>query len=83
MHQSVLKTISLAFADCAAGRTVSVAWACREKFKAVQDCIYQLYVLYHDNNWPSALTALASTRPESMQLVRDEYLRLRNEQQEQ
>lgn len=54
-----------AFADCAAGRTVSVAWACREKFKGVQDCIYQF------------------TRPESMQLVRDEYLRLRNEQQEQ
>ena len=25
----------------------------------------------------------SSTRPESMQLVRDEYLRLRNEQQEQ
>jgi len=54
-----------AFAECAAGRTVSVAWACREKFQGVQDCIYQF------------------TRPESMQLVRDEYLRLRNEQQEQ
>ena len=33
-----------AFAECAAGRTVSVAWACREKFKDVQDCVYQLYV---------------------------------------
>ncbi|KAI0287004.1 cytochrome c oxidase biogenesis protein Cmc1 like-domain-containing protein [Russula aff. rugulosa BPL654] len=53
-----------AFADCAAGRTVSVAWACREKFNAVQNCVYQF------------------TRPESMQLVRDEYLRIRNEQQE-
>ncbi|KAI0257585.1 hypothetical protein BJV78DRAFT_1116396 [Lactifluus subvellereus] len=31
-----------AFADCAAGRTVSVAWACREKFQAVQECMYQL-----------------------------------------
>jgi COX assembly protein 1 len=48
--ESVLNTILLAFADCAAGRTVSVAWACREKFKGVQDCIYQLYVLYCDNN---------------------------------
>ncbi|KAI9460910.1 hypothetical protein BJY52DRAFT_1117568 [Lactarius psammicola] len=48
-----------AFADCAAGRTVSVAWACREKFKAVQDCIYQLYVLCHGRHRLSALTALA------------------------
>ncbi|KAH9985418.1 hypothetical protein BJV74DRAFT_775818 [Russula compacta] len=31
-----------AFAECAAGRTVSVAWACRENFKAIQECIYQL-----------------------------------------
>ncbi|KAI0274606.1 hypothetical protein BC834DRAFT_814539 [Gloeopeniophorella convolvens] len=31
-----------AFADCAAGRTISVAWACREKYKAIQDCMYQL-----------------------------------------
>ncbi|KAI0068400.1 hypothetical protein BV25DRAFT_1818811 [Artomyces pyxidatus] len=53
------------FADCASGRTVSVAWACREKYKAVQDCMYQY------------------TRPESMQLVRDEYLRIRNEHQRQ
>jgi COX assembly protein 1 len=35
-------TLPVAFADCAAGRTVSVAWACREKFKAIQDCVYQL-----------------------------------------
>ncbi|KAH9019842.1 hypothetical protein EDB85DRAFT_1937604 [Lactarius pseudohatsudake] len=48
-----------AFADCAGGRTVSVAWACREKFKAVQDCIYQLYVLYRGSNLLSALTAFA------------------------
>jgi COX assembly protein 1 len=37
---------SVAFADCAAGRTVSVAWTCREKFRGVQDCVYQLWVLY-------------------------------------
>ncbi|KAH9835697.1 cytochrome c oxidase biogenesis protein Cmc1 like-domain-containing protein [Rhodofomes roseus] len=29
------------FADCATGRTFSVAWACREKYKDVQDCMYQ------------------------------------------
>ena len=39
-------TFSIAFAECAGGRTVSVAWACREKFNAVQDCVYQLCVLY-------------------------------------
>ncbi|KAH9968996.1 hypothetical protein BC827DRAFT_1121503 [Russula dissimulans] len=35
-------TLVKEFADCAAGRTVSVTWACRAKFKAVQDCMYQL-----------------------------------------
>lgn len=35
-------TLLIAFAECAAGRTVSVAWACREKFSAVQACVYQL-----------------------------------------
>ncbi|KAI0051738.1 hypothetical protein FA95DRAFT_1484851 [Auriscalpium vulgare] len=30
------------FAECANGRTVSVAWACRAKYKDVQDCMYQL-----------------------------------------
>jgi COX assembly protein 1 len=35
-------TFHVAFADCAAGRTVSVAWACREKFRAIQECMYQL-----------------------------------------
>ncbi|KAA1468165.1 hypothetical protein DENSPDRAFT_857121 [Dentipellis sp. KUC8613] len=29
------------FAECATGRTVSVAWACRAKYKAIQDCMYQ------------------------------------------
>lgn len=28
-----------AFADCATGRTLSVAWACRDKYKAVQECM--------------------------------------------
>lgn len=51
------------FADCASGRTVTVAWACKEKYKAVQDCMHQF------------------TCPESMQLVRMEYLRLRDEHQ--
>jgi len=29
------------FAECATGRTISVAWACREKYKKVQDCMIQ------------------------------------------
>jgi len=29
------------FAECATGRTFSVAWECRHKYKAVQDCMYQ------------------------------------------
>ena len=32
------------FAQCAEGRTFSVAWECRGKFKAVQDCMHQLSV---------------------------------------
>ena len=32
------------FAECATGRTVSVAWACKTKYKEVQDCMLQLYV---------------------------------------
>jgi COX assembly protein 1 len=27
------------FAACAAGRTVSVAWSCRDKLNVVQDCM--------------------------------------------
>ncbi|KIK06869.1 hypothetical protein K443DRAFT_88382 [Laccaria amethystina LaAM-08-1] len=30
------------FAACASGRTVSVAWACRDKLKFVQECMVQL-----------------------------------------
>jgi len=30
-----------AFAECATGRTLSVAWACRTNYKAVQDCMVQ------------------------------------------
>jgi len=52
------------FAECATGRTVSVAWACKEKYKAVQDCVVQY------------------TGPEPMRTVREEYLRLRNQQQQ-
>ncbi|KAI0639254.1 hypothetical protein C8Q77DRAFT_1152243 [Trametes polyzona] len=29
------------FAQCAEGRTFSVAWECRAKYKAVQDCMLQ------------------------------------------
>ncbi|KAF8622228.1 hypothetical protein AX15_007169 [Amanita polypyramis BW_CC] len=29
------------FAACASGRTISVAWACRDKLKVVQDCMLQ------------------------------------------
>jgi len=27
------------FAECATGRTVSVVWACRDKYKAIQTCM--------------------------------------------
>jgi len=30
-----------AFATCASGRTISVAWACREKLQEVQGCMIQ------------------------------------------
>ncbi|KAH9946818.1 hypothetical protein B0H21DRAFT_693061 [Amylocystis lapponica] len=29
------------FADCATGRVFSVAWKCRDKYRAVQDCMVQ------------------------------------------
>lgn len=32
----------IAFAACASGRTVSVAWECRGQLKDVQDCMVQL-----------------------------------------
>ncbi|KAL6309980.1 hypothetical protein BKA93DRAFT_722161 [Sparassis latifolia] len=30
-----------AFADCATGHTFTVAWNCREQYKAVQECMIQ------------------------------------------
>ena len=30
------------FAECATGRTVSVTWACKGKYKEVQECISRL-----------------------------------------
>ncbi|KAK7694498.1 hypothetical protein QCA50_001684 [Cerrena zonata] len=51
-----------AFAECSSGRTVSVAWACRDQHKLVQQCMLQY------------------TGPDNMAIVRDEYLRLRNQQ---
>ncbi|KIP12610.1 hypothetical protein PHLGIDRAFT_61642 [Phlebiopsis gigantea 11061_1 CR5-6] len=37
-----------AFAECATGRILSVAWACRDKYKAVQECmvIQSVYFLF-------------------------------------
>ena len=32
------------FAECATGRTVSVVWACKAKYKEVQGCISRLQV---------------------------------------
>ncbi|KAF5355773.1 hypothetical protein D9756_003873 [Leucocoprinus leucothites] len=29
------------FAECASGRTISVAWACKDKLKVVQECMIQ------------------------------------------
>ncbi|KAG8219913.1 hypothetical protein J3R82DRAFT_908, partial [Butyriboletus roseoflavus] len=29
------------FAKCAQGRTLSVAWACRDKYKSLQECMLQ------------------------------------------
>ncbi|KZV75546.1 hypothetical protein PENSPDRAFT_571234 [Peniophora sp. CONT] len=29
------------FAECVEGRTLSVAWACKGKYKLIQDCMYQ------------------------------------------
>ncbi|EIM92658.1 uncharacterized protein STEHIDRAFT_46087 [Stereum hirsutum FP-91666 SS1] len=29
------------FAECATGRTVTVAWACKDHYKRLQDCMYQ------------------------------------------
>ncbi|KAI0702503.1 hypothetical protein BC835DRAFT_1411054 [Cytidiella melzeri] len=52
-----------AFADCAEGRTITVAWACKEKYKAVQECMLEF------------------TGAGPMSVARQEYLRLRNEQQ--
>ncbi|EAU92838.2 hypothetical protein CC1G_03625 [Coprinopsis cinerea okayama7 len=51
------------FAACASGRTVSVAWACKDALRMVQECMVQY------------------TAPEPMEKVRQEYLRLRREQQ--
>ncbi|KDQ63613.1 hypothetical protein JAAARDRAFT_169627 [Jaapia argillacea MUCL 33604] len=50
------------FAECATGRTVSVVWACKDKYKELQNCMVQY------------------TGPEPMASVREEYLRLRNQQ---
>ncbi|KAF9456540.1 hypothetical protein BDZ94DRAFT_1177520 [Collybia nuda] len=30
------------FADCASGRTISVAWACKDHLRRVQECMVQL-----------------------------------------
>jgi COX assembly mitochondrial protein 1 len=40
-HSFTDSTGTIEFADCATGRTVSVAWVCKDKYKAVQECISQ------------------------------------------
>lgn len=45
LRRFLLKTIihhHSEFAACAAGRTVSVAWSCRDKLSVVQECMIQL-----------------------------------------
>jgi COX assembly protein 1 len=37
-----MPTAFLDFADCATGRTVTVAWACKEKWNRVKECMVQL-----------------------------------------
>ncbi|KLO20234.1 hypothetical protein SCHPADRAFT_817096 [Schizopora paradoxa] len=29
------------FAECTSGRSVSLIWACRKKYREVQDCMFQ------------------------------------------
>ncbi len=38
---TVFNKLFLAFAECATGRTVSVAWACRGQLRSVQECMVQ------------------------------------------
>lgn len=38
---SLTHTCMLDFAECVEGRTLSVAWACKGKYKLIQDCMYQ------------------------------------------
>lgn len=42
LHILTESILAAEFADCASGRSISVAWACRTKYKAVQVCMYQL-----------------------------------------
>ncbi|EJD03851.1 uncharacterized protein FOMMEDRAFT_83042 [Fomitiporia mediterranea MF3/22] len=34
-------TLVREFAECTQGRTISLLWACKDKYKLVQDCMYQ------------------------------------------
>jgi len=48
------------FVECTQGRSVSLIWACREKYRLLQQCMLQY------------------TGPESMDILRAEYVRLRD-----
>jgi COX assembly protein 1 len=44
LYMAELECSGAEFAECATGRTVSVAWACKAKYKEVQECISRLWV---------------------------------------
>jgi len=69
----------LEFAECATGRTVSVIWACKEKYLNIQRCLQKLYVYFRGAGdlYLRWLTDNCSTTPERMDLVREEYIRQR------
>ena len=54
-------------------------WSCKPELRKVEKCIYQLYVF--SRNKVGIITEVRrflSTNPESMDLVRAEYIRLRD-----
>lgn len=42
LDMTKLGCLDTEFAECATGRTVSVVWACKAKYKEVQECISRL-----------------------------------------
>ena len=41
--------MAIDFAECATCRTISLLWACKDKYKLLQDCMFQLYVFVYTN----------------------------------